>query len=73
MDDNQKTLNRRYRSYRTIENLPFRDLFKLGTKGNQQLATCKTCNEAVKMSSNSERNLRTHLAYNHEKHEYLTP
>ena len=73
MDDNQKTLNRRYRSNRTIENFPCRDLFKLETKGKQQLATCKTCNEAVKMSSNSDGNLRTHLAYKHEKHEYLTP
>ena len=72
-DNNQKALNRRYRSKRTSYNLPCRDLFKFENKGKKQLAACKTCNELVKMSCNSDGNLRTHLAYKHDKHEYLTP
>ena len=47
-------------------------MFKVESRGKEHIGICNSCNETIKMSSNSDANLRTHLAHRHGKPEFLT-
>ncbi len=71
-DDNERLLNGRFRNNSKVKYLECRSMFKVENRGKEQIGICKTCNEIIKMSSNSDGNLRTHLTYKHGKPEFLT-
>jgi hypothetical protein len=71
-DDNERLLKGRFRNNSKSKYLECRSKFKVENRGKEQIGICNTCNDIIKMSSNSDGNLRTHLAYKHGKPEFLT-
>ena len=73
IDANDRLLKQRFRTKAKSKFLECRKLFAIEFKRDKQMAKCLECGKMVSMSSNSDSNLRTHLAYVHGKTEYLTP
>ena len=72
IDENKRLTNYRFRNNRKSKHLECRSMFKVESRGKEHIGICNSCNETIKMSSNSDANLRTHLAHRHGKPEFMT-
>ena len=72
-DENDSMRNAKYKNGRKSKH-PVRQFFKIELKdGKRQIGICNSCQQECTISCGSDANLRTHLAYIHDKPEVLTP
>jgi hypothetical protein len=75
-DDISLLNNAVFPNNRKSENEPVRQLFEIRKVKNGKIFTfqgiCSTCGQVVKMGNNSDINLRSHLAFNHDRKDLLT-